>query len=285
MVTAIGIDIGGTKLRAARVSGAVIEARAAAPSSADPREVVARVLALIVEVRTDEVAALGIGVPGPVQAASRRVLAGGYVDLSSFDFVAEIEAATGLPVVIENDGTMAMLGEVTHGAARGLQNVVMLTIGTGIGGAILEQGSVLRGRGTAGELGHLCVDPNGRACVCGRIGCVETTSSGTAFGTHLAEAGLPADTRAEDLLGRGDAKAAAVIRAWVGPLRAAIDTLIAICAPDCVVIGGGAGRPAVAALATVPERSSWFSAPVIEASLGDDAGVIGAATAALQGLA
>ncbi|MDZ4086371.1 MAG: ROK family protein [Tabrizicola sp.] len=203
------------------------------------------------------------------------------MNLSAFDFAVEVEAATGLPVTIENDATMALLGEAAHGAAKGLQNVVMLTIGTGIGGAILDGGRVLRGSGSAGQLGHICVDPAGRPCVCGRIGCVETVSSGTAFATHLAEAGLPAGTRAEDLLARSDAPARAVIAAWATPLRAAIDSLIATCNPDCVVIGGGAGAGAFAALDTVPARGVWYSAPVVAATLGDDAGVIGAACAAI----
>lgn len=282
MAAAIGIDIGGTRLRAARIRDGVIEARATAPSSPDPQVVLASVLALVAEVRTDEVAALGIGVPGQVHAGTRRVLSGGYVNLSSLDFAAEVETATGLPVAIENDATMALLGEAAFGAAKGLQNVVMLTIGTGIGGAILDQGRVLRGSGAAGQLGHVCVDPNGRPCVCGRIGCVETVSSGTAFATHLAEAGLPAQTRAEELLARSDPAARAVIAAWATPLRAAIDSLIATCNPDCVVIGGGAGAGAFAALATVPPRGVWYSAPVLAATLGDDAGVIGAATVALS---
>lgn len=281
MAPAIGIDIGGTRLRAARIRDGVIEARATAPSSPDPQVVLARVLDLVAQVRTDGVAALGIGVPGQVHADTRRVLSGGYVNLSGIDVAAEVEAATGLPVTIENDATMALLGEAAHGAAKGLRNVVMLTIGTGIGGAILDGGKVLRGGGAAGQLGHLCVDPNGRPCVCGRIGCVETVSSGTAFATHLAEAGLPPETRAEDLLVRSDASARAAIAAWAAPLRAAIDSLIATCNPDCVVIGGGAGSGAFAALATVPPRGAWYGAPVLAATLGDDAGVIGAATAAI----
>ena len=190
MASAIGIDIGGTRLRAARIRDGVIEARATAPSSPDPQVVLRRVLDLVTEVRTPEVVALGIGVPGQVHAHTRRVLSGGYVNLSGLDFTAEVESATGLPVTIENDATMALLGEAAHGAAKGLQNVVMLTIGTGIGGAILDGGRVLRGSGSAGQLGHICVDPHGRPCVCGRVGCVETVSSGTAFATHLAEAGL-----------------------------------------------------------------------------------------------
>ncbi len=282
MATAIGIDIGGTRIRAARVTDGVIEARAAAVSAHDPDQVVALVLDLVAQVRTDAVAALGIGVPGQVHSATRRILSGGYVDLSGVDFAARIEAATGLPVMIENDATMALVGEAAQGAARGMANVVLMTIGTGIGGAILEDGRVLRGQGAAGQLGHLCIDPKGRPCVCGRIGCVETVSSGTALAVHLTEAGLPPATRAEDLLGRSDAPSRAVISAWAMPLRTAIDSLIAMANPDCVVLGGGLGATAAAALATCPARPSWFDAPILPAALGDDAGVIGAATAALR---
>lgn len=281
----LGIDIGGTHLRGARVEGGRIMARAAQPSHADPAEVLARVLALVAGLRDDSVTALGIGVPGQVHAATRRVVSGGYVDLSGFDFAGRVQEATGLPVTLENDATMALIAEARLGAARGRSNVVMLTIGTGIGGAVIEGGRLLRGRGAAGQLGHLVVDPQGRPCVCGRIGCVETLSSGTAFGVHLAEAGLPGGTRAEDLLAEvlpagGDARGHAVLLAWATPLRAAIETLIAAFNPDCVVIGGGAGHAAVKALALVPARSSWFGAPVLPALLGDEAGVIGAALSA-----
>ena len=280
--TAIGIDIGGTRLRAARVTGGVIEARASAPSARDPALVTACVLDLVAQVRNDACTAIGIGVPGQVHAATRRVLSGGYVDLSGFDFAGQIAAATALPVTLENDATMALLGEAAYGAAKGQQNVVMLTIGTGIGGAILDQGQVLRGCGAAGQLGHIGVNPQGRKCVCGKQGCVETTSSGTAFGVHLAEAGLPADTRAEALLTRQDPAARAVIAAWAAPLRLAIDSLTAMLNPDCVLIGGGAGAAAHTALAQFPAAESWFKAPVLAASLGDDAGVIGAASTALK---
>lgn len=278
----VGIDIGGTHIRAARVDamGAIL-ARGSAQSSADPAVVLALCLDLIAQINGPEVRGIGIGIPGQVIAASRTVLSGGYVDLSGFDFAARVEAVTGLPVVIENDATMALLGEVACGAAKGAANVVMLTIGTGIGGAIVEQGQVLRGRGTAGQLGHIVVDPEGMRCVCGRIGCVETTSSGTAFGAHLARFGLPATTRAQDLLARTDDTARAVLTAWARPLRQAIDSLTTVCNPDLVVLGGGAGAGAVAALALFPPAKSWFSAPVVAAMLGDDAGVIGAAIAAL----
>ena len=186
MATAIGIDIGGTSIRAARVTDGVIEARATSPSVHDPSAATAIVIDLVARVRNEAVEAIGIGVPGQVHAQTRRVLSGGYVDLSGVDFAADVETATGLGVTIENDATMALIGEAAHGAAQGLKTVVLLTIGTGIGGAIMERGRILRGQGAAGQLGHVCVDPNGRPCVCGRTGCVETVSSGTAFGVHLA---------------------------------------------------------------------------------------------------
>lgn len=277
---AIGIDIGGTHLRVARVRGGVIEARASAGSSRDPREVLTRCLALVDEVRTPEVTGIGIGIPGQVDGEARKALSGGFVDLSSFDFCADVEMATGLPVAIENDATMALLAEAAFGAAAGAANAVMLTVGTGIGGAILDRGRVLRGARAAGQLGHIVVDPGGRRCLCGRIGCVETTSSGTAFGVLAAEAGLPAGTRIEDLLVRDDTVARDLIAAWAGPLRRAVDSLVSVLNPDVVVIGGGLGPAAVAALETVPEAPGWYHAPVVAARLGDDAGVIGAARSA-----
>lgn len=283
MRVAIGLDIGGTRLRAARVRGDTIEARAGADSSGDPEIVLRRCLALIAEVRNPEVAAIGIGIPGQVDAEARRAISGGFVDLSGLDFAGQIQAATGLEVVVENDATMALIAEAAHGAARGAANAVMLTIGTGIGGAMLERGRVLRGRRAAGQLGHVVVAPGGPRCLCGRDGCLETVSSGSAFATHLQAAGLPPDTRAEDLLARTDPEARGVIEAWARPMRRAIDSLVSVLNPDCVVIGGGAGPAACAALETVPEAPSWYHAPVIAAALGDDAGVIGAAQAALSG--
>lgn len=279
---AIGVDIGGTRIRVGRVAAdGTVSARASMPSTPDANQVLRRCLALIAEVQSSDVAAIGIGVPGEVHADTRQVLSGGYVDLSEVDIAQSVETATGLPVVIDNDGTMALLGEVGCGAARGQTSVVMLTIGTGIGGAVMDRGRVLRGLGAAGQLGHIVVTPAGARCACGRHGCVETLSSGTAFATHLAVAGLPPATRVEALLQRNDAVGARVIAAWATPLRQATETLVAIFNPQMIVIGGGAGAAAVAALATIPAEPSWFSAPVIAASLGDDAGLIGAALTAL----
>jgi glucokinase len=179
---------------------------------------------------------------------------------------------------------MALVAEARCGAAAGHSDAVMLTIGTGIGGAILSGGKIFRGSGQAGQLGHVVVDTSGPPCKCGRRGCVETESSGTALGRHIAEAGLPPTTTATDLLARskgGSRVEANVLRAWALPLRAAINNFAATLHPQIVLLGGGLGAEAVAALTAFPEASPWFSYRLAAAMLGDDAGVIGAALAAL----
>ena len=284
--TAIGVDIGGTHLRAARVAadGSIL-ARARMKSAADPEAVLAGIMALITEVTAPDVAAIGIGVPGAVDFPARKVLWGGYVNLSGIALADRIESAFSLLVVIDNDCTMALIAEAAIGAARGASSALMLTIGTGIGGAILEQGRVVRGRATAGQLGHVTIDPLGEPCVCGRIGCVETTSSGTALGRHIARAGLPAGTTADQLLAAratGDAAATAILAAWAAPLRTATNTLGVAFDPQIIILGGGLGGAAVAALAEIPQSPAWFTTTIAAATLGDDAGIIGAAFAALN---
>jgi glucokinase len=283
--TAIGVDVGGTNIRAARVSAdGTILARARTASSTDPNAVLERIQALIAEVDDPSVKGIGIGVPGQVDFQARTVLSGGYVDLSSVPLRKSIKTRFGRRVVIDNDGNMALVAEARCGAAAARKDAVMLTIGTGIGGAILAGGAIFRGAGAAGQLGHVVVDTSGLPCKCGRRGCVETVSSGTALGRHIAEAGLPATTTATDLLARrdaGDAVADTVLRAWALPLRAAIDSLAATLCPETVVLGGGLGSAAVAALSAYPETSSWFRYALVPAMLGDDAGMIGAALSAL----
>ncbi|EYD77221.1 hypothetical protein Rumeso_01168 [Rubellimicrobium mesophilum DSM 19309] len=283
---AIGIDIGGTHLRAALVSskGTILAQRRVA-TRREPEAVLADCLALVAELRVPEAVGVGIGVPGRVDAERREVLSGGYVDLSGMPFAERVQEATGLRVLVENDAAMALLAEQAFGAARGCGNAVLLTIGTGIGGAMLERGRLLRGKRTAGQLGHLVMEPEGLSCLCGRRGCLETVSSGTALGRLVAEAGLSAGTRAGDLLARAEEPAArAVLRAWAGPLRRAVDSLAAALDPEVVLLGGGLGAEAVAALGALPSSGSpWFGVPVRATALGDEAGVIGAAVAALSG--
>lgn len=283
--TAIGIDIGGTNLRAARISGAgEILDRLSEKSAPDPELVLARIAEMVRRLDSPEIASIGIGVPGRVDARRGAVLSGGYVNLASLSLVQRLESMAGKPVVIDNDCNMALVAEMTVGAARGHGNIVMFTIGTGIGGAVVQERRIVRGKGTAGQLGHIAVDMSGEACVCGRRGCVETTSSGTALGRLIARAGLGPDVSVDQLFARdaaGDALARDILEAWAKPLRAAIDTAVAMFDPDLVLLGGGLGLAAHRALARAPALAPWYQCPVEPAQLGDDAGVIGAGLQAL----
>jgi len=276
---AIGVDIGGTNLRVARVAGSgKILQSVSERISRDPWAALARILALARQLDGDTVAGFGVGIPGRVDAAARRVLSGGFVNLADVSLAERLEAATGKRVVLDSDCNMALLAEALAGAAQGRRNVVMLTIGTGIGGAIMLDGAIVRGRASAGQLGHVTVAVGGYPCACGRRGCVETTSSGTALGRLIEQAGLPARTRVEALLDAdGDSVAAAVLKSWIEPLRATIDSLVATIDPEIVLLGGGLGRAACRALASAPAASPWYQSPVVPATLGDDAGVVGAA--------
>jgi glucokinase len=282
---AIGIDIGGTNLRAARISGTgEILDRISEKSAPDPDLVLSRIAEMVRRLDSPEVAAIGIGVPGRVDARLGAVLSGGYVNLASVSLAQRLESLAGKPVVIDNDCNMALVAEMALGAARGHESIVMFTIGTGIGGAVVQDRRIVRGKGTAGQLGHITVDISGEACVCGRRGCVETTSSGTALGRHIARAGLGPDVSVDQLFARdtgGDPLARGILEAWAGPLRAAIDTTVAMFAPDLVLLGGGLGLAAHRALARAPALAPWYQCPVEPAQLGDDAGVIGAGLQAL----
>ena len=283
--SAIGVDIGGTNVRAARVDrdgrlSGLLKVRTG--SQPDPLELVSGLCRRLLD---DDVEAIGIGIPGRLDGDGATVLSSGYVELAGQRLGDIIGGRVGRPVVLDNDAHMALLAELRLGAATDAGDVVMFTVGTGIGGAVALDREVLRGRGNAGQLGHLTLDPQGPECNCGRRGCSEVLASGTALGRLMEEAGLPPGTTAESLLERraDDTVAAGVLCHWARSWRDAIDTITAVLDPDLVLLGGGLGSAAVAALeACAPSVSPWFGCPVVPARLGDDAGVIGAGLRALE---
>lgn len=280
---AIGVDIGGTSIRAARVGhDGRLSAGRRIPTDSGP-DTAALVIDLCRALLTDEVGAVGIGIPGRLDRDGSVVLSSGYVDLAGQRLGQIVETALGRPAVLENDAHMALIAEMRLGAAVDVEDVVLFTAGTGIGGAVAAGGTVLRGRGNAGQLGHLALDPRGAVCNCGRRGCSEVLASGTALNHLIAGAGLPGDTTAEWLLEhRHDPAPSAVLARWAGAWRDAIDSVVAVLDPELVIIGGGLGRAAAAALeATHPETSPWFRCRVVPAQLGDEAGVVGAGLRAL----
>jgi glucokinase len=276
---AIGVDIGGTNVRAARIDpGGGMAAHVKVRT--DSRPTVAELVGdLVHQLMSDDVVAVGIGIPGRLDRDGTTILSAGFVDLADLRLGERIAAGIGRPVILDNDAHMALVAELQLGAATDADHVVMFTVGTGIGGAVAASRVVLRGRGNAGQLGHLTLDPAGPACRCGRQGCSEVFTSGTALTGYMREVGLPVGTTAEQLIDRHDQDpvAAAVLQRWATAWRLAIDTAVAALDPDLVILGGGLGGAARMALRLYsPETSPWFQCPVMAARLGDDAGVIGA---------
>jgi glucokinase len=178
----IGVDVSGKTLRATLVAsdGRVIERREAALEREQVAEQVARVIAELRAAGGPTVAGLGVGVAGLVNPKTGRVVVSNDLpSLSRGDLRAELSQATGLNVLLENDANAAAYGEFVAGAGAGSRNLFYVTIGTGIGGALILDGKLWRGdSGFAGEFGHITIDPEGVQCVCGNTGCLETVASG-----------------------------------------------------------------------------------------------------------
>ena len=308
---AIGIDLGGTNLKLALLDGENhVVSRIAVPTggAAGHEAVIARMVNGVSELCRAApdliVAGIGVGVPGMVDMTSGVVgdlpnLPGRWVDVPAGPLIA---AATGLPVGLINDAKAFALAEHRLGAAAGAETALLVTVGTGVGGAVIAHGELVYGvGGAAGEIGHLILQPEGPRCTCGNLGCLETLASGPAivgeavrrvvqgFTTALSElSGGDLDAITPELVARaadgGDAVAADVIdRAgtWLGM---GLGGAIALLAPEVVVIGGGVA-PAGSRYYRAAEATARTHADVTEidriamrpAALGYDAGVIGAA--------
>jgi glucokinase len=307
---AIGIDLGGTNLKLALLDWENrIVARRTAPTggSAGHGAVLERMIDGVKELRATSpeiyVEGIGIGVPGDVDMATGITgdlpnLPGRWRDVPVGPAIA---AATGLPTGVINDAKAFALAEYRMGAAAGADTALCVTIGTGIGGAVIAQGRILFGAGgMAGEIGHLILQPDGPRCTCGNLGCAETLANGPAivgeavrrvvqgFTTSLvALSGGDLNAITPELVARaaeeGDSVATDVIDragAWLGITLAGA---IALLAPELVVIGGGVA-PAGSRYVRAAEETARRHTGVIDitrigfrsASLGYDAGVIGA---------
>ena len=144
---AIGVDVGGTNMRVARISpsGEPLKKRNI-PGSRDPFAAVDLIKNLVRDMGGARARAIGVGIPGRVDGWTGAIFSGGFLNLAGIDLKGELEAAFGRPTLVANDCGMALVGESRRGAARGLKNSVMLTIGTGIGGAVMESGAIVNGR-------------------------------------------------------------------------------------------------------------------------------------------
>ncbi len=301
----IGVDIGGTKIVAAVVNGKgnmLAERRVETPVDGDRRtvELVALVRTLCAEHDLPQTT-VGVGAAGLVDLDG-VVRYAPNLDWRDYPLRAALESELGLPVRVENDAAAAVWGEYVVGAGRdAVGGALMLTLGTGVGGGLVTEGRLARGaHGLAGEFGHIILAEGGPRCPCGNRGCLEALSSGTAIGRIAREAvaagTLPEGSslyEIEDLTGNkvtvaarsGDAGGRAVLAEAGRWLGVGIASLVNALDPEIVIVGGGvidAGplllEPAIEAYhERVVAREHRSSPPVVEASLGDHAGVIGAA--------
>jgi glucokinase len=307
---AVGIDIGGTKLVAAAIAadGTVLDRRRTTtpvPRGERSPDGPERLVATIVDLATE----LGPGLPVGVGVAG--IITHGRLEYSpnlsvvGVPIAQELVSRLNVPVVVANDATVAGWGEVCAGAAVGVADVVMFTLGTGIGGALVVGGRPVVGtHGFAGELGHLIVEEGGRACPCGNRGCVEAYASGTAIAAmameRLRATDDPSILRDRDRIdGRavteaahaGDQFAAGILDDagfWLG---VAMASAVNAFDPGLVVVGGGAAPAAAewllpAARAAMGPRVMGHAhrqlPEVALAALGDDAGMVGAALLAVS---
>jgi len=311
----IGVDAGGTKLLCGVLDeDLVVHHRALRTWGNEGREGLLDTIAATVEEALEAVpdaAAIGLGIPSLVERSSGASLSSVHLPLDDVPFLETMRARFDLPLVVENDATAAVVGEQRHGAAVGARDVVLLTLGTGIGGGLLLDGRVYRGsRGVGGELGHVVVDLDGPECFgdCPGKGCLEAVASGQAIARDATVAARAApDSELGSLLAggqeitglvvteaalAGDATARAVLEQVGHRLGAGITGLVNAFNPELVVVGGGvmaAGElllgPARDVVARRALRPSREGVRVVQAGLGDAAGMIGAATLALDALA
>lgn len=300
-----GVDIGGTtvKIGLFQTAGVLIEkweipTRTENQGAAVLPDIAESVRAKLseAEIAKEEVAGIGVGVPAPVDAdgvvQNTVNLGWGYKEVRR-----ELEELTGLRVKVGNDANVAALGEMWLGAASGEENMLMVTLGTGVGGGIVVDGRPLTGaHGAGGEIGHMHVNPHETECCgCGNAGCLEQYASATGIAKlareHLKNSKKESVLRTAeidakavfDALKEGDALAGEIVEEFSNYLGTALANLAAVTDPSVIVIGGGvskAGQILIDHVYTYFRKHAFFAnrdTKLVLASLGNDAGMCGAA--------
>ncbi|OWV91617.1 glucokinase [Rhizobium sp. N122] len=305
---AIGIDLGGTQVRAALVDeqGRILT-RLAEPTAAlaGPDRVLAQICGLadrlLAASKTASVVGVGVSAPGPLDTVSGVATdiptLAGFVD---FPLKAELQKRFPFPVDLENDAIAAAIGEWQFGIGKGFDNLVYVTVSTGIGGGVISDGRVVRGRkGMAAHVGHMSVVPNGDLCPCGNRGCFEAYGSGPAFArraqmramesreTTLGSDGSVIDSRSVFAAARnGDRLAHQLIDEEAEILGRGFTSLIHIFSPDIIVMGGGLShefdrlQPGIQAYISQWAMPAFKDVRVMLAALDQNSGLVGAAALA-----
>jgi len=297
----IGVDLGGTNLRAASISssGQLIEKISGGTNLSEGREaviedMVSAILKLQENHGSDSLAGVGIGVPGFI-LLKEGIIRGSHnlPGFNDYPIRDDIERRLGAPVILENDANAAALGEKWMGAGREVDDLVLLTLGTGIGGGIISGGQVLHGYlGMAGELGHLTVVPNGNPCGCGNVGCLEKHASATAVASMarlLALGDNLSSADVYDLAVSGDENARRIFAAMGQSLGVALAMLVNAFNFPLYLLSGGLLAAwdlfAPTMFEEVQRRSFTFritETRIEKAILGNEAGLYGAACLPFQ---
>ncbi|MBI3652453.1 MAG: ROK family protein [Acidobacteria bacterium] len=305
----LGLDVGRT-IRGALVSadGRIINQQKVIAEVSDPRIFISQLIAVINDLRRSvetqgRAFAVGIGWAGLVNQSAQRIeVMPNMIDLSAFDLHDEIEQATGLPVVFDNDANVAAYGEWRCGAAQGFKDVFFISIGTGIGAGLILSGQLQRGsRGFAGEFGHFKINLDGLECACGSTGCLETLASGPNIVRRVREQlfsdptfsvsrlamdmeGILTCERVFQAAMERDQLAVGVLKETAKVLGAAVASVINLLNVEVIVMGGGVMAAGDLILRYIRKEvqkdaiaQAQESCAIVMAKLGQDAGIIGAA--------
>jgi len=287
----VGIDIGGTNIKAGLIddTGAILDSRQAS-TNADDLDGLLRILTTVIAKfqASASIDGIGIGIPGLRSTRTHLIETSPNLPcIHNLDLEALLSKQLNLPVITENDANAGAYGEWIAGSGRGLQYMAYLSIGTGLGCGLVLSGALYRGAsGYAGEMGHVHIEPNGRACACGSLGCLETRVSAPGLITTARERGLEAFT-AEAVYNaamKGNEAALAAFDDTGRFLGIACADLINLLNIELIVISGGvmaAGelllRPAAAEVRRRAFEPAARICPIVQSHLWPDAGMIGAA--------
>lgn len=301
-----GIDIGGTTVKCGLflTTGELCEKWEIKTRTEDGGKAILPDVAAAIQSKMEEksiakeqVTGVGVGVPGPV-VKEREVTVAVNLHWGHTMLADELEALLGgIPVKVGNDANVAALGEMWKGGGEGTKNLIMATLGTGVGGGIIIDGKIITGsHGAGGEIGHACVEPTEtEACNCGNKGCLEQMASATGI-VRLAKRILDENTEATvlkkdrisaksvfDAYKAGDKVAARIVDKFAGYLGNALAVFACVVDPEIIVIGGGvskAGQPLIDAVEKYFRRDAFVTCkdtPIVLAKLDNDAGIYGAA--------
>lgn len=305
----IGVDLGGTNLRTALLNpeGKILEKRKEASRASEGYKKVLQRLIETIKSQRDigerkggEVYAIGVGAPGVIDISRGIVVKSpNFPDWNNLPLKAELETALRIPVFIENDANAAALGEQWMGAGKDVGTMILITLGTGVGGGIVLDGKIWHGAdGMAGELGHMTILPDGRQCGCGNTGCLEMYASARGVIQNYRDTrkvkgqSTPDDITSEQIYQaarEGDESAVTALKETGRYLGIGIANLVNIFNPQKVVIGGGVKEAwdLFIGATRLEVRKRAFEVPaertqIVASLLSDDAGIVGAAAIALR---